>query len=164
MPELILLADGDLARGNVVELFLSSFGFTVVRCSTVREVLERLAAPGPRITMLLADVELEDGGLLPALEQWFCELMRPLPRLLLWGGYGEVDYPDHEPFIELMHALILPVPLDVDLVTRLVRLFATRPEALRPPSPARSCPAVERRGHLGRRCCVHAVACARKRS
>lgn len=164
MSQLILLADDKPERGNVLAVFLDSLGFQVVRCSTVREVMEHLAKRGPRPAMMLASVRLHDGELLPALEQWFCEQMHPLPRLMLWSQFGEVDLPEHEPFFEHMHALVLPLPLDIDLMLRVVRLLSDRPEALRPPSPARSCPAMARHGRHGRKCCVRAGECQRKES
>lgn len=164
MAMVILLADVDRERGDVLTVFLKSLGFMVLRCSTAREVMEHLAARGPRAFMLLASAKLDDGELLPELEHWFCEQMHPLPRLLLWDSYGEVDLKNHAPFIDRMRALVFPLPLDIDFLLRIVRLFQDRPEALRPPSSVLSCPGVVRNGRLGRRCCVHATGCVRKRS
>lgn len=163
MPSMVLLADSDRDRGNVLTVFLNSLGIVVIRCTTVREVLERLAAPGPRVFMLLASASLDDGELLPALEHRFCEQMHPLPRLLLWDSYGAVDLEAHDPFLIRMRALVLPLPLDIEFMLRIVNLFRDQPEALRPPSPALRCPGLVRNGRLGRRCCVRAAACVRKR-
>lgn len=159
---IILLADVELERGDVLTVFLNSLGYTVIRCSTVREVMGWLAVRGQRVTMLLASATLEDGALLPALEHRFCEQMHPLPRLVLWEQYGEVDLMEHEPFIDRMRALVFPLPLDVEFLLRLVRMFGDRPEVLRPPSPALRCPGMERNARLSRRCCVHATGCRRQ--
>jgi hypothetical protein len=152
----VVLADPATERADVVEALLGQLGMAVVRCTSVEGCLEAMARPGAHVAFLLGHAELEDGTLLPALEQWYCECMRPLPQLVLWSPIGFLDVWEHARFLDRVNGLVLPLPLDVDIAVRLVQVLGEHPDRLRPPSPALACPAAARgwSARQGRRCCT----------
>ena len=120
----IVLIDSDQDRAMVIADMLFEHGLQVIP-SSIHDALLLLKAPELSCQFLMACIDPTTTRLLQALEHRHCEEMLPLPILMFWSQHGEIDLFAHRRFLEKTRALVFDIPLDVDLVLRVVEALAT---------------------------------------
>jgi hypothetical protein len=124
---IVLLADQASTRAHVVASLLEQIGdppLRVIKCSYVAECLKQLDVTIIRPRLLVANNELTDGHLLPALQRWQYAQRRPLPQLIVWAPAGMLSVVDHKDFLDRHQAIVFSFPLDLDALLGVARSFA----------------------------------------
>lgn len=128
--KVVLLVDDMPERGDAVQELVACLGYQVVRCSTAEECQQLLVTSPSSFRYLLANVHLEDGPLLPLIEGVYQVTSEPLPTLFLWSEDGELNLTGYGDFLAEQCALVFHLPLDVELLTRVIRLLRNQQDSL----------------------------------
>src|SRR5690242_15691711 len=119
----VLLVDDMLERGDVVQELLESLGYQVIWRSTAEQCRQVLLSPARNFGFLLANAQLDEGSLMKVIEDSFHAYPDQTPRLLLWSQDGEWSLIEHREFLGAQQALVFSLPLDVDLLIRVICLI-----------------------------------------